>query len=183
MKTLLPVAIVLAFSTQLAAQTSGDDLAATENWWDRVGAQFFSDEGLTTVRPEPEIRAQWTALSSDDQAAVLARCDALEGIGTGEATSLQEGSNTGSGGMNDADEAVDNANETPADGALVDRQTEKAASGGQTTEPADQTSVTGALDGKEIQQPADGTIGYTGLAGGRPEDAAFAPVCALIRDI
>ncbi len=167
-------------SLPLVAQTSTDDLAATENWWDRVGARFFSDDGLTTIRPEAEIRAQWTGLSADDQAAVRARCAALAGVGDGEATSQQQGANTGLGGSNDTAEAKDNANETAADGAPADSQ---AQTSDLTPKTADQTSVTGATGGNEVQQPAQGTAGYTGLAGGNPDDGAFAPVCKVIMSI
>ncbi|MBC7739998.1 MAG: hypothetical protein H7245_22920, partial [Candidatus Saccharibacteria bacterium] len=45
---------------------------------------------------------------------------------------------------------------------------------------AEQPSITGAEQGKEVQQPAEGTIGYTGLAGGNPENLDFSPVCKLI---
>lgn len=167
MNRMYHVAVALALAAMLAsplaAQTSTDDASATENWWDRVGAKFFSDEGLTTVRPEYEIRAQWTGLSADDQAAVLARCAALKGEGTGDAASLQQGSNTGLGTArtdSTATEQVNNGNSEP--------------------ETSEKLTVTGSSDGKEIQNAAQGTIGYTGLGGGSSDDAALAPVCSLI---
>jgi len=180
----LPLAIILALSIQLpsfvGAQTTGDDLPATENWWDKVGAKFFSDKGLTTLRPEAEIRAQWTALSADDQAAVRARCAELSGQGTGDVASQQQGSNTGLDGINDTDEAAENADETATDEAP--ETLEAAITGENAVKPdsADEASVTGTTDEIEIQKPAEGTIGYTGMAGGNPENLAFAPICTLI---
>ncbi|MDT8854398.1 hypothetical protein RNZ50_05005 [Paracoccaceae bacterium Fryx2] len=57
---------VLLLGTALAApgfaQTSNDDTVATEAWWDKVGAGFFSDASLETPRPEFEIRAHFTGL-------------------------------------------------------------------------------------------------------------------------
>ena len=180
----LPLAIILALSIQLpsfvGAQTTGDDLPATENWWDKVGAKFFSDKGLTTLRPEAEIRAQWTALSADDQAAVRARCAELAGQGTGEAASQQQSSNTGLDEINDTNEAADNANETADDEAPAKLDAEIAGENAVEPESADETSVTGTTNGIEIQKPAEGTIGYTGMAGGNPDDLAFTPVCTLI---
>ena len=180
----LPLAIMLALSFQLpssvGAQTTGDDLPAIENWWDKVGAKFFSDEGLTMLRPEAEIRAHWTALSADDQAAVRARCAELGGQGTGEAASQQQGSNTGLDAINDTNEAADDANQTATDEAPARLKAEITGENAEEADPADQTSVTGAADGTEIQEPAEGTIGYTGLAGGNPDDLAFAPVCTLV---
>ena len=198
----LPLALLLALTAHVAfpvmAQTSTDDLAATESWWDKVGAKFFSDEGLKTMRPDLEIRAQWTGLSADDQAAIRARCAELAGKGTGQAASLQEGGNTGLGDTdgiqsgNDqiatnqvatnqagVPETADPAVKTPAEAVQTDGTTRAPQSPSQ-PEGAEQTSITGAEQGKEVQQAAEGTIGYTGLAGGNPDDLDFSPVCQLI---
>ena len=196
----LPLAVVVALATQLAtplmAQTSTDDLAATENWWDKVGGKFFSDDGLRTMRPDLEIRAQWTGLSADDQAAIRARCAEMAGTGTGQAASQQQGGNTGLGDANGvqagsqqaatnqsgAVQTADPAVKVPdavvqTDGTTTAPQSDTQPAG------ADQTSTTGAAQGKEVQQPAKGTIGYTGLAGGNPENLDFSPVCKLIAEL
>lgn len=76
-KTVLILALIGAGS--VAAQTVNDDMKATENWWDAVGAEFFGEASPREPRPEYEIRAQWTGLSADHQAAVQARCPALAG--------------------------------------------------------------------------------------------------------
>ena len=174
----IAIAMCLQFAGPVIAQTTGDDLPAAENWWDRVGAQFFSDEGLTQMRPEYEIRAHWTALSADDQAAVLARCAEISGSGSGTATSQQEGSNTGLDIKGSA--GADHANQTATDGAPIRQQEATVDESGVQPDKADKTSITGTSGGDEVQKPAEGTIGYTGLAGGSPDDGTFAPVCTLV---
>ena len=179
------------------AQTSSDDLAATESWWDKVGAKFFSDDGLQTMRPDLEIRAQWTGLSADDQAAIRARCAKAAGNGTGQAASQQQGGNTGLGDANEVQTGTQQVETNQAGVAVTADPAVKVpdavvATDGTTTAPqsapqsdsqpqaAEQTSTTGAAQGKEVQQAAKGTIGYTGLAGGNPENLDFSPVCTLI---
>lgn len=189
----LCVACVAA--TPALSQTAGDDQPSTENWWDRVGSGFFSDEGLTVLRPEPEIRAHWTALSSDDQAAVLERCAILMNqAGTPDTSgasvpSEQLGSNTELGetstdglATGDADDGAlqDDSVELPADeGAPRAEATADSAPAA-----ANETSVTGAIDGAEVHSPDDDVQTYTGLAGGvSPEDAQLRPVCSVIASI
>ena len=81
--------IVIAIATPLAAQTSNDDMPVIENWWDKVGADFFGKATMDELRPENEIRAQWTGPSGDDQAASLARCAKANGQSAGASTSLR----------------------------------------------------------------------------------------------
>ena len=168
------------------AQTAGDDLPAAETWWDRVGAGFFSDEGLTLLRPEPEIRAHWTALSADDQAAVRERCAALtNGAGATDTSavsvpSTQSGSNTELGGTTTQDILEDDVVELPADEGTQRPVDAPDTAPGETA----QTSITGAVEGAEVHSPADGVQPYTGLAGGvTPEDAQLQPVCAVVANI
>lgn len=168
------------------AQTAGDDLPAAENWWDRVGAGFFSDEGLTALRPEHEILAQWTALSADDQAAVRARCALLTDPGSRAETSgttvpsQQLGSNTELGASQTAQAGQDDAVELPADAGTPQPDDAPDIS----AEAADQTSITGAVDGDEVHRPAEGIEPYTGLGGGvTPSDAQLEPVCSVIAGI
>jgi len=81
----------LSVPVTAVAQATNDDSPAIENWWDNVGAAFFSDAGLTIPRSEFEIRAQWTALSEEDQTAIRARCAGLASGQTVESTSEQDG--------------------------------------------------------------------------------------------
>ena len=162
------LALALLLPAMAAAQTTNDDTSAAENWWDRVGAGFFSDAGLQTLRPEHEIRAHWTGLSADDQAAVRARCDEAAGQGGGTAASLQEG---------DEDEAPDT---TEAD--RTDRAANDGASGTQVP-GAGATTTTGSAGGAEVQEaaPSNRVEPYTGLAGGvEAGDASLVRVCALV---
>ncbi|NEX46489.1 hypothetical protein [Pseudotabrizicola algicola] len=176
MRTLALAASVAALPALAPAyaQTAGNDLPAAETWWDRVGAGFFSDEGLTLLRPEFEIRAHWTALSSDDQAAILERCailaDRADVSDTSGAVvpSQQQGSNTGLG---DTQDAQATGSELPADEG-VQREA---------TAP---TSISGAADGAEVHRPSEGVQPYTGLAGGvTPDDAQLRPVCSVVAGI
>lgn len=175
------------------AQTAGDDLPAAETWWDRVGAGFFSDQGLTLLRPEPEIRAHWTALSSDDQAAVLERCAMLaENTGTADTTGVsvpseqvsvpseQSGSNTELGGTETERLLEDDLVELPADEGAQRSVDAPDTVLGATAE----TSITGAVEGAEVHSPADAVQPYTGLAGGMTaDDAQLQPVCSVIAQI
>lgn len=168
------------------AQTAGDDLPAAETWWDRVGAGFFSDQGLTLLRPEPEIRAHWTALSSDDQAAVLERCAMLaENSGTADTTGVsvpseQSGSNTELGGTEAERLLEDDLVELPADDGAQRSVDAPDTVPGATAE----TSITGAVEGAEVHSPADAVQPYTGLAGGMTaDDAQLQPVCSVIAQI
>ncbi len=161
------LAAVLA--TSAGAQATNDDTSSTENWWDKVGADFFGEGTLFTHRPEYEIRAQWTALSEDDQAAVLARCAAGEGSDTAGAASLQEG---------DEDNAPDATDEDLADTTTGDLAAEEP-----TTETANSTSATGSVAGVEGQVPSPDVqpAPYTGLAGGIQDGATqMVRVCDLI---
>lgn len=155
--------LLLMLAAPATAQTTNDDTAAAELWWDRVGAGFFSDATLQTPRSEFEIRAHWTALSEDDQAAVLARCEGAEGLGDGLTPSLQEGTNEDeTEPLVDADLAEDTG--TGEAGTVVD----------------DDTSITGT-DGGAEEQTADSAAQpepYTGLAGAA--ETQFFQVCELI---
>ena len=161
--------MAMAIATPLAAQTSNDDMPAIENWWDKVGADFFGEATMDEPRPEYEIRAQWTGLSADDQAAVLARCAKTSGKSAG-APSLQEGS-TDEGVVSTAEELAD---EVPAVAGT---------DGDQSTQTTEATSTTGSVGGMEIQVPAeDGAPAPdTGLAGatGGP-DSKMIRICDLI---
>lgn len=183
----LPLCATIFLSFQLTspllAQTAGDDLPSAETWWDSVGAQFFSDDGLMTQRPDAEIRAHWTGLSEDDQRAVLARCAALKGEGSGQSVSEQEGSNTGLGGVNDLEKAIDNENETATDDSPAVGQRTDTEANSSSSDTNAQTSITGTSGGNEIQQSADGTVGDTGLAGGTTDPRSLEPVCRLIENL
>lgn len=152
-----------------AAQIANDDTTSTENWWDQVGAGFFSDEGLTTLKSEFEIRAHWTGLSQDDQSAVRARCDQLSGKGTGAAPSRQEG---------DEDENPDTTEaerrDVPEASAVDDASDDTGNS---------RTTTTGSADGEErqIAEPSAEVDpdAETGLAGST--DGNLAKICDLIR--
>jgi len=157
--------------TASLAQTSTDDQPAAEGWWDRVGAGFFSDPGLVTLRPDLEIRAHWTALSADDQAAVKARCGALAKGGSGASASNQQGSNTGVGGP-----PLERSDDDSETNVIV----EKGVQAQPETDGSDQTSITGAVEGTEVQRPAEGVTGYTGLAGDIGDETQVSSVCDVI---
>ncbi len=166
------------------AQSASDDLTSAENWWDRVGAGFFSDKGLTLLRPESEIRAHWTGLSADDQAAVLKRCAALAAPddatgGAGVAVpSEQSGSNT-EAGVTEPGQSADGGDRPAGEATPHADDSAPAATG-----TRDQTSITGAVDGKEVHAPAEGPEPYTGLAGGvDAEDAQLGSVCSVVAGI
>ncbi len=146
---------ILAFP--VSAQTTNDDTVATETYWDQVGAGFFSDATMETLRPEYEIRAHWTGLSADDQAAVRARCANGEDA---TALSRQEG---------DEDENADATVSDLADQTLTQEIT-----------------TTGSVQGKEVQKasPSDQPEPYTGLAGGVQDgDTRMVAICALIKTL
>ena len=183
-RTLICIASLVALPA--FAQTAGDDLPSTENWWDRVGAGFFSDQGLTVLRPAHEIRAHWTALSSDDQAAVRERCailaDSAEGTDTTGVSvpSEQLGSNTGLGETQSDLLPEGDVVQLPADEGTQQPATAPDLNGDTT----DQTSITGAVGGEEVHDPATGVQPYTGLAGGvTADDAQLRPVCGVIAGI
>jgi hypothetical protein len=158
--------LILPVALPAAAQTTNDDTAAGENWWDKVGAGFFSDATMKTPRPETEIRAHWTGLSADDQAAVRARCATADGT----ASSLQEG---------DEDESPQNQTTTD----LADRTANEPQGNGKTAVPpkAEGTTTTGSVNGTEVQKasPAETPAPDTGLAGGEG-DGSMVTVCQLI---
>lgn len=172
-RTVLALALMVAFPAafQVGAQTSNDDTPATENWWDEVGADFFSEASMQEPRPEYEIRAQWTALSADDQAAVRARCAAPAGENAA-ALSTQEGSEDTAPDTNAAElaDAPETGLVDPATGAVDPA----AATEAQTT--------TGSVDGDEVQEAAssDEPAPYTGLAGGVGENTNMVLICDLI---
>lgn len=135
------------------AQTSNDDMSSTENWWDDVGAAFFANDMLNTPQPEFDIRAHWTALSADDQAAIRARC-----------LSQQTGTDIGALSMDEGDE--DNAPDTPATD-LADTTADgdaEAAAGTVTDQPADAPGATAAAQGLGSVEGAGTTV--TGSLGG-----------------
>jgi hypothetical protein len=164
---------VILFASALGgtgvAQTANDDTTSTENWWDKVGAGFFSDEGLTTLRSEFEIRAHWTGLSQDDQSAVRARCDELTGEGPGTAPSLQEG---------DEDENPDTTEAERRDIPEASMQNDASDDTGNAA-----TTTTGSVEGEErqIAKPAADGATETGLAGST--DGNLARICDLIRTL
>jgi hypothetical protein len=184
----LCVACVAA--TPAFSQTASDDQPSTENWWDRVGSGFFSDEGLTLLRPEPEIRAHWTALSSDDQAAVLERCAILMNqagtpdTGGVSVPSEQLGSNTELGEAPSDGSATGDQAGSVLQGDNVELPADEGTLRADAAGPANETSVTGAVDGAEVHSPGDDVPADTGLAGGvSPEDAQLRPVCSVIAGI
>ncbi|MDB5658948.1 MAG: hypothetical protein JWS10_1563 [Cypionkella sp.] len=165
------------------SQTASDDQPSAENWWDTVGAGFFSDKGLTLLRSEHEIRAHWTGLSADDQAAVLQRCGVLaapaDATGSGSSVqSQQSGSNTEEG-VTEPGQSADGGNRAAGE-ALPSTDDAATATPGTTN----QTSITGATEGQEVHNPANGTEPYTGLAGSMgPNDDQFRSVCSVIARI
>lgn len=163
---LLGSLLILSATLPSVAQTTNDDTSAGENWWDKVGAGFFSDATMRTPRPEYEIHAHWTGLSADDQAAVRARC-AGEG---GTAASSQEG---------DEDESP--RDQTSND--LADRNANKVQGSGETAVPpaAEGTTTTGSVNGTESQKasPSERPSPDTGLAGGTGE-GGLVTICQLI---
>ncbi len=170
---ILGTALAAPLSPALA-QATNDDTASTENWWDKVGAAFFSDANLEVPRAEYEIRAQWTALSDDDQAAIRARCAEARGEGEGTAASLQEG---------DEDNApdattTDLADDAPpvAEGAVTDETDAELAAG-------EATTTTGSADAVEVQDPAQSgeVLPYTGLAGGiEADEVRTVRICDIV---
>lgn len=177
MKRMILALGFVALPALAAAQTTTDDSPSTENWWDQVGAAFFSDEALVSARPEYEVRAQWTGLSEDDQAALKARCEALA---TGTAVSSQSSE----------DGMTDDRTGTPGVGAGPDATNSEAAGveGDEFDAGATGTTVTGDEGTIERQRASVETTepGETGLAGqggasNDPEVAQMVPVCDLIR--
>lgn len=165
---------LMMLAAPMAAQTTNDDTTATENWWDKVGAEFFSDATLDMPRPEHEIRAQWTGLSADDQAAVRARCAAREGQGNTAARSLDEGDEDNAPGAT----AGDLADLPQAD---VEAHGDGATHGTADAE-ANTTTTTGSIKGQEQQVPSakPRPAPYTGLAGGLQEAPNMIRICDLI---
>ena len=166
------LALALFVAAPVCAQTANDDMKATENWWDAVGADFFSEASMQEPRPASEIRAQWTGLSADDQAAILARC-AGSGGQAAAAPSLQEGLE---------DEDPDATRADLADGALSDTDQ---ANGAADPGPAEsETTTTGSVDGTEVQtaSPSQTPAPDTGLAGGSGETAGVL-ICDLVPNL
>lgn len=170
-RSVLVIALVCAGPA--LAQTVNDDTKAAENWWDAVGADFFSEATMQEPRPEYEIRAQWTGLSADDQAAVLARCAAAAGLDPAAPASMQEGPE---------DNGPDTTAAEKADGALpgdVD-PTSGAVDPGQA---GGETTTTGSVGGVEVQtaSPSDTPAPDTGLAGGQETNMVL--ICDLIPEL
>lgn len=169
--------LLLALSAApIAAQTSNDDMPAIENWWDKVGADFFGPATMQEPRPEHEIRAQWTGLSADDQAAVLARCtdEGSQTAAQTSATSLQEGS-TDEG---KAATSADLADIPPAPLAKGSDDTRDTAT--------QATTTTGSAGGTELQtSQADNSAALdTGLAGGTGASGTnMVLICELIPNL
>ena len=164
---MLLLAIVAA--PPVVAQTSNDDMPATENWWDKVGADFFSAASMQEPRPETEIRAQWTGLSADDQAAVLARCAGNAGSAGLAPKSTQEGS-------------TDEGNDTTSTD-LADDVPEEQVADDPNSQASQATTTTGSVSGEEVQLPAqDGSSAPdTGLAGGDGEsETKMVLICDLV---
>lgn len=86
------IALAMLMAAPAMPQSATDDSTSVELWWDKVGGEFFSAATLQTPRPESEIRAQWSGLSADDQAAVRARCAAAAGAPVTPPVSTQRGS-------------------------------------------------------------------------------------------
>lgn len=179
-------ALTLMLATTAGAQTVNDDTPAAENWWDNVGAGFFSDATLLTPRPEYEIRAHWTGLSEDDRAAVLARCAELQGQ-SASAPSLQEGSTDEAPGTTAADLA-DGATTGGLTGAADDQTAAVENDGTPVPEGQnDSTTVTGSIAGQEVQSAdsSDAPAPNTGLAGAAvdSEDMRAFRVCDLVKTL
>lgn len=166
---------LMMLAAPLAAQTTNDDTASTENWWDKVGAEFFNDATLDMPRPEYEIRAQWTGLSADDQAAVRARCAERAGEGSTAARSLHEGDEDNAPGATPADLA-----DLPS--ADADSYDDGATQGEANADP---TTTTGSIRGQEQQVPSakPRPAPYTGLAGGLQEPPDMVRICDLIGEL
>lgn len=176
MKMALAALALAGFASIASAQTATDDSPSTENWWDRVGAGFFSDENMQTMRPETEIRAMWTGLSADDQAAVLARCDEMSGAGNGSSASRSEGT-TGGGSTQNTGTASGADSTNTGSGNAAGRSGEGSASG---------TSVTGSTVGEENQTASQsGTSAETGLAPSvtGPTSGQMTQVCELLQSL
>lgn len=170
------LAFMLLYAAPVFAQTANDDMKATENWWDEVGADFFGEATMQEPRPEYEIRAQWTGLSADDQAAVRARCAALEGGQTATAPSLQEGPDDNNPDATAAD---------LADGAAPGTAVQTATPNDTTAAPgASETTTTGSIGGAEAQSASPSTTPApdTGLAGSTG-DGGLVLICDLIPDL
>ncbi len=168
------LAIALVGALPALAQTSNDDMPAIENWWDEVGADFFGEATLQEPRPEYEIRAQWTGLSADDQAAVRARCATMAGAGEGApVASTQEGSE---------DNAPDTTAVEKADGAETGLVVPETGGAGL---PQDDETTTGSVNGQEVQEasPSNEPAEYTGLAGRVDEDTPLVLICDLIKEL
>jgi len=171
-RTLLAVAVICA--GPVWSQATNDDTPAIENWWDEVGADFFSEATMQEPRPDYEIRAQWTGLSADDQGAVLARCAALAGE-TVSAPSTQEGSEDNAPDTNAAElaDSPETGLVDPATGAIDPAIT------------SDEKTTTGSVNGVEVQEasPSDTPAPDTGLAGGTGDKTNMVLICDLIPEL
>ena len=78
MKLYVPLLIAL-LSVPSFAQTETDSAAddADAAMAQRMGTVFFSDEGMTTMRPATEIQGQFMAMSAEDQSGLRARCEVI----------------------------------------------------------------------------------------------------------
>jgi hypothetical protein len=163
---LLGSLLILPAILPAAAQATNDDTATGENWWDKVGAGFFTSATMKTLRPATEIRAHWTALSAGNQVVVSARCASADGT----AASLHEG-----------EEDESRQHQTTTD--LADRTvTEPSGKDGTAVVPdADGTTTTGSVNGAEVHKASPSTMPApnTGLAGG-DGDGSMVTVCQLI---
>lgn len=191
MKRLFLLSVLAAAPVAALAQTTNDDTVAAENWWDRVGAAYFSDENLMTPRPEYEIMAQWTGLSADDQAAVKARCAELAGQGNGTAVSTQTASTDaandddarmGEGNDSGTEENV-NAEEGTSEAEAQPTSTETALTDAPEAAADSDTTLSGATAGAENQVAGEEVPGYTGLGGSDPTAEQMTPVCTLVQEL
>ena len=73
--SLLVALLAVPAFAQTATDSAADDANAAMA--QRVGTVFFSDDGMTTMRPATEIQGQFGTMSAEDQAALRARCEAV----------------------------------------------------------------------------------------------------------
>lgn len=70
-KMLATTVIPFFFATAAVAQS---DMVMGEDWNEATVSAFFADDGAMTPLDEAEMRTNWSALSAEDQATVMASC-------------------------------------------------------------------------------------------------------------
>jgi hypothetical protein len=144
------------------------DKALTKDWSGPIGDAFFTDDSMTTLKSQDEIKSSWATLSAEQQAQVKQDC-------AGVSTSTASSTDTTTSGTTATPPTDTTASETTTSGGMSTDTTASTTTGTTTTTSPDTAASASGTAGTDATGPAAG-----GAAGAGIYSVAMTELCSMI---